>query len=225
MPCSMDRTPLRTATLIPSVACACAITLIPAAVASATIVATSSSRKWPCRGSSRADSTPPLVAALITSAPARTSSRTTRRTCSGPSTTVSGRPGCGCTSGTEQPEGYQPSPCPPSWTTTSAAAGAEPLPSNTCPLAKSVRIRASHHEPAARGRHTPGGTAGTQAAPAAAGARRRQRLTADRGPANVGGVKPADLALLRLPGAPTLSPDGRRAVLAVTRLDLDADDY
>ena len=38
-------------------------------------------------------------------------------------------------------------------------------------------------------------------------------------------MKPADLALLRLPGAPTLAPDGRRAVLAVTRLDLDADDY
>ncbi|HEV7655246.1 MAG TPA: S9 family peptidase [Mycobacteriales bacterium] len=38
-------------------------------------------------------------------------------------------------------------------------------------------------------------------------------------------MKPADLALLRLPGAPTLSPDGTRAVLAVTRADLDADDY
>jgi dipeptidyl aminopeptidase/acylaminoacyl peptidase len=38
-------------------------------------------------------------------------------------------------------------------------------------------------------------------------------------------VKPADLALLRIPGAPTLSPDGRHAVVAVTRLDLDADEY
>jgi dipeptidyl aminopeptidase/acylaminoacyl peptidase len=38
-------------------------------------------------------------------------------------------------------------------------------------------------------------------------------------------VKPADLALLRLPGQPTLSPDGTRAVVAVSRADLDADDY
>jgi dipeptidyl aminopeptidase/acylaminoacyl peptidase len=38
-------------------------------------------------------------------------------------------------------------------------------------------------------------------------------------------MKPADLALLRVPGAPTLSPDGRRAVVAVSRLDLTADEY
>jgi dipeptidyl aminopeptidase/acylaminoacyl peptidase len=38
-------------------------------------------------------------------------------------------------------------------------------------------------------------------------------------------VKPADLALLRSPGTPTLSPDGTRAVLAVTRPDLTEDDY
>ena len=38
-------------------------------------------------------------------------------------------------------------------------------------------------------------------------------------------VKPADLALLRLPGAPTLSPDGTRAVVAVSRPDLDEDGY
>jgi dipeptidyl aminopeptidase/acylaminoacyl peptidase len=38
-------------------------------------------------------------------------------------------------------------------------------------------------------------------------------------------VKPADLSLLRTPGAPTLSPDGTRAVVAVSRPDLDADDY
>jgi dipeptidyl aminopeptidase/acylaminoacyl peptidase len=38
-------------------------------------------------------------------------------------------------------------------------------------------------------------------------------------------VHPADLALLRVPGAPTLSPDGRRAVITVTRPDLDADAY
>ena len=38
-------------------------------------------------------------------------------------------------------------------------------------------------------------------------------------------MQPADLALLRLPGAPALAPDGRRAVVTVTRLDLDADAY
>ena len=38
-------------------------------------------------------------------------------------------------------------------------------------------------------------------------------------------MQPSDLALLRTPGAPTLSPDGRRAVVSVTRLDLDADAY
>jgi dipeptidyl aminopeptidase/acylaminoacyl peptidase len=38
-------------------------------------------------------------------------------------------------------------------------------------------------------------------------------------------MKPADLALLRVPGAPTLAPDGRSAVVAVTRLDLDDDEY
>src|SRR3954470_19373283 len=34
-----------------------------------------------------------------------------------------------------------------------------------------------------------------------------------------------DLALLRTPGVPTVSPDGRIAVVAVTRPDLDADEY
>ncbi|MET9020513.1 S9 family peptidase [Actinopolymorpha sp. NPDC004070] len=38
-------------------------------------------------------------------------------------------------------------------------------------------------------------------------------------------MKPADLGLLRTPGTPTLSPDGRTAVVAVTRLDLEADAY
>ena len=38
-------------------------------------------------------------------------------------------------------------------------------------------------------------------------------------------MKPLDLGLIVTPGAPTLSPDGRRAVAAVTSLDLDADDY
>ena len=38
-------------------------------------------------------------------------------------------------------------------------------------------------------------------------------------------MRPNDLALLRTPGVPTVSPDGRIAVVAVTRLDLDADEY
>jgi dipeptidyl aminopeptidase/acylaminoacyl peptidase len=38
-------------------------------------------------------------------------------------------------------------------------------------------------------------------------------------------MRPADLALLRTPGTPAVSPDGRIAVVAVTRPDLDADEY
>jgi len=36
---------------------------------------------------------------------------------------------------------------------------------------------------------------------------------------------PADLALLRIPGVPTVSPDGGLAVVPVTRLDLDENEY
>ena len=36
---------------------------------------------------------------------------------------------------------------------------------------------------------------------------------------------PTDLALLRVPGVPAVSPDGRMAVVAVTRPDLEADEY
>src|SRR4029450_12634348 len=52
MPCSMDRTPARTAALIPSLPWAWAITQRPAAAASVTRTASSSSRKWAWRGSS-----------------------------------------------------------------------------------------------------------------------------------------------------------------------------
>jgi dipeptidyl aminopeptidase/acylaminoacyl peptidase len=38
-------------------------------------------------------------------------------------------------------------------------------------------------------------------------------------------MRPNDLELLRTPGVPTVSPDGRMAVVAVTQLDLDADEY
>jgi dipeptidyl aminopeptidase/acylaminoacyl peptidase len=38
-------------------------------------------------------------------------------------------------------------------------------------------------------------------------------------------MRPNDLALLRTPGVPTVSPDGRMAVVAVARPDLDSDEY
>src|SRR3954454_10735289 len=38
-------------------------------------------------------------------------------------------------------------------------------------------------------------------------------------------MRPAELALLRTPGAPTVSPDGRIAVVAVVRPDLQSDEY
>ena len=38
-------------------------------------------------------------------------------------------------------------------------------------------------------------------------------------------MRPNDLALLRIPGVPAVSPDGRMTVVAVTRPDLDVDEY
>src|SRR3954453_5771910 len=38
-------------------------------------------------------------------------------------------------------------------------------------------------------------------------------------------MRPDDLALLRIPGPATVSPDGRMAVVAVSRPDLEADEY
>jgi dipeptidyl aminopeptidase/acylaminoacyl peptidase len=38
-------------------------------------------------------------------------------------------------------------------------------------------------------------------------------------------MRPNDLALLRIPGVPAVSPDGRMAVVAVARPDLEADEY
>ncbi|HET6212485.1 MAG TPA: S9 family peptidase [Micromonosporaceae bacterium] len=38
-------------------------------------------------------------------------------------------------------------------------------------------------------------------------------------------MKPSDISRVRVPGAPTLSPDGTTAVLAVQQIDLDEDDY
>ena len=38
-------------------------------------------------------------------------------------------------------------------------------------------------------------------------------------------MQPGDLAHLRTPSAPTLTPDGRLLAVAVGRIDLDADEY
>jgi dipeptidyl aminopeptidase/acylaminoacyl peptidase len=38
-------------------------------------------------------------------------------------------------------------------------------------------------------------------------------------------MQPSDLALARVPGTPTLTPDGATAVVPVRRIDLEADDY
>jgi dipeptidyl aminopeptidase/acylaminoacyl peptidase len=46
-----------------------------------------------------------------------------------------------------------------------------------------------------------------------------------RGTGTLRDVKPADISLARIPGAPTVSPDGRYAVVPVSRADLEADTY
>ena len=71
---------------------------MPAAVASATSTSSSSGEKSAWAALSRAESTPPDVATLITSAPFRCSSRTLRRISSGPSTMPEGSPGYGAVS-------------------------------------------------------------------------------------------------------------------------------
>ena len=84
------------------------------------------------------------------------------------------------------------------------------------------------HEQSASGRPS-GSPAGGPASGRTSPRRRRSSTTPTWAAlvrvANVHPVQPADLALLRTPGSPTLSPDGRRAVVVVTRLDLDADEY
>ena len=106
----MDLTPARRAFLMPSVACACAITGRPAALASAISASSSSGRNWACFGLSRGDSTPPEVCTLMTFAPARMISRTRLRISSGPSTRPGGRPACGDMRNVVIPDGSQPSP-------------------------------------------------------------------------------------------------------------------
>ena len=137
MPCSIERMPARMAFLMPSVAWACAMTSRPPALASATQARSSSRLKWACLGLSRGESTPPEVQTLITSAPARRSSRTLRRISSTPSTMPQGSPGWGVNRFTRCPLGIQPSVCPPVWPSTATAIrrrGPETRPSSTACL-------------------------------------------------------------------------------------------
>ena len=93
VPCSMDRTPARTARLTPSAPWACDITGRPRSAAVRTMVSTSAWEKCGSLGSSNGERNPPLDAILMTSAPARIISRTFSRTPSRPLQTPSGMPG------------------------------------------------------------------------------------------------------------------------------------
>lgn len=64
IPCSIERTPARSARAIPVVPCACARTYLPCSSASSTITRSSSSVYWAWRGSSLGVSTPPVAQTL-----------------------------------------------------------------------------------------------------------------------------------------------------------------
>ncbi len=85
-PCSIESTPARTARMMPSGPIACAPTTRPHECASSTAASSSSCvnavKSWVIPGVS----TPPVATSLIAVAPARISSRTARRSASGPST-------------------------------------------------------------------------------------------------------------------------------------------
>lgn len=103
--------PASTELRMPCSACEWVMTVFPAACASYTIAAISSGENPVAVGSSFGDMTPPDVCTLMTSAPARRSSRVARRTFSTPSTTVRG---CsGSSARTSTPIGMRESPCPP----------------------------------------------------------------------------------------------------------------
>ncbi len=87
------------------------MTVLPAACASYTTAAISSGEKPVAPGSSFGERTPPEVMILIWSAPARRTSRVTRRMLSIPSTTPIGR--SGSITDTLTPDGMSESPCPP----------------------------------------------------------------------------------------------------------------
>src|SRR5581483_9346121 len=85
----------------------------PRSAAARTIAATSSSEKFGCRGSSSGERNPPEEAILITSAPARTTSRTFAVTPSIPSHRPSGMPGYATPQPGVPPLGSHGSLCPP----------------------------------------------------------------------------------------------------------------
>src|SRR5258707_920521 len=93
-PCSIEATPARTASLIPSVPCACAATFLSSLFASSTSAFNSSKLYCVAPTASPSDSTPPVAQVLITSAPYLICSRTAWRICSGPSATPSMGPSC-----------------------------------------------------------------------------------------------------------------------------------
>ena len=113
VPWSIERTPARTARLMPSAPWACDITQVPRSAAVRTIAPTSSWEKFGSFGSSVGEKNPPDDAILTTSAPARITSRTFRVTPSMPSQTPDGIPGYTTPHGLAPPLGSHGSLCPP----------------------------------------------------------------------------------------------------------------
>ncbi len=98
---------------MPSGPCACDITQVPRSAAVRTIASTSSWEKFGSIGSSVGERNPPEEAILITSAPARTTSRTLRVTPSTPSHTPLGMPGYSTAQTPRAPLGSHASLWPP----------------------------------------------------------------------------------------------------------------
>src|SRR5262249_4865749 len=112
-PCSIESTPASVATRNPGPPSAWHMTRRPSECASSTSAFISSSEyseslgPWPAR-----ELAPPVVAHLITSAPARTMVRTVVRTASTPSATLDGKHGS-LSAGARWPDGLTRSPSPP----------------------------------------------------------------------------------------------------------------
>ena len=101
--------------MMPSGPCACDITQRPRSAAVDTIAPSSSCAKCGCIGSSVGEKKPPDDAILITSAPARITSRTFSRSASTPSAFPAGKPGYGAQSAESAPLGSHGSLWPPVW--------------------------------------------------------------------------------------------------------------
>ena len=86
-PCSIDRTPARTARLIPSAPCACAATYVPDSAVSSTAARSSSSVNSGAPGFVPLVSTAPVAMILMKSAPYRRMFRTFERIWSTPEVT------------------------------------------------------------------------------------------------------------------------------------------